>query len=73
MQASFSHASPRAVERARIALDSHNLSGRSNQSGHQHRHISYAGAHIQDTLPWTNACLAEESFGERCDTRSLSD
>jgi len=51
MQASFSHASPRAVEGARVALDSHNLSGMTNQSGHQHRHISYAGAEIQDTLP----------------------
>jgi hypothetical protein len=46
MQASFSHASPRAVKGAPIALDSHNLSGMTNQSGHEHRHISDAGAKV---------------------------
>jgi len=50
MQASFSHASPRAVEGARVALDSHNLSGMTNQSGRQHCYVSYTGAQVQDTL-----------------------
>lgn len=73
MQASFSHASPRAVEGARVALDSHNLSGRTNQPGHQHSYVSDAGTDIQDTLTWTNACFTEESFGDRGETRSLPD
>ena len=44
MQVSFSHASSRAIERASVAFDSHNLPGMTNQSCHQHRHISDAGA-----------------------------
>jgi hypothetical protein len=46
MQVSFNHAGSRAVEGARVALDSHNLPGMTNQSGHQHRHISDAGAKV---------------------------
>src|SRR5207245_5886629 len=31
-----------------------------------------AEAEIQDTLAWANACLTEESFGERSEPRRLS-
>jgi len=72
-QASFSHASPRAVEGARVALDSHNLSGRTNDARYEHGDVSDSGTDIQNTLTWTNACFTEESFGNRGETRSLSD
>jgi len=50
MQASFSHASPRAVEGARVALDSHNLSGRTNDARYKHSNVTDARTKIQDTL-----------------------
>jgi hypothetical protein len=72
-QTGLSHASPGPRDRAGIALYPHHLPRRTNQLGCQHSHVSDAGPKIQDALPWTNACLAEESFGERSNTRSLSD
>jgi len=59
MQASFSHASPRAVERARVALDSDHLSGRTNDARYEHGDVTDARTKIQDTLTWANTCFAE--------------
>src|SRR6266700_8275824 len=59
LQASFSHTSGCPSDRARVALDSHNFSGRTNQSSSKHRHVAHAGAKIQYTLTWANPCLTE--------------
>jgi hypothetical protein len=50
MQACFSHTSPRTVEGARVALDSHNLSGRTNDARYKHSNVTDARTKIQDTL-----------------------
>jgi hypothetical protein len=54
-----------------IAFDAHYFSRSSNQFGSQHGDVADTGAEIQDTLAWTNACLAEKPFGERSEARSL--
>jgi hypothetical protein len=50
MQASFSHASPRAVEGALVALYPHNLSGMTNDARYEHGDVTDARTKIQDTL-----------------------
>src|SRR5713101_5623950 len=70
-QTGLRHASPGPRDRTGITLYPHHLPRRTNQPGCQHSHVSDAGTKIQDTLTWTNACLAEESFGVRCNTCSL--
>jgi len=73
VQAGAGHANSGPRDRARIALYPHHLPRRTNQSGRQHCNVSDSGTDIQNTLTWTNACFTEESFGNRGETRSLSD
>ncbi len=71
VQPGFSHASPGPDDRARVTFYSQYLSRRTNQPGGEHGDVSDAGAKIQDTLAWANACLTKESFGVRSDPRGL--
>jgi len=73
VQTSLSHADPGSRDGTCVALYSNYLSGRPNNSRHQHRYVSDPRAKIQDTLTSANACSTEESFGNRSETCSLSD
>jgi len=59
VQASLDHTRSSTSDRARVAFYPDHLPRRTNQSGHQHCYVSNAGAQIQDTLAWPNACFAE--------------
>ena len=72
-QARLGHASPGSGDGVCVALYTHDFSRRTNQPGYQHCNVSDAGAEIQGTLTWSNACFTEQSFGERSKTRSLPD
>jgi hypothetical protein len=72
-QTRLSHPSPGSGDGVCVALYTHDFSRRTNQPGHQQCNVSDAGAEIQDTLTWTNACFTEQSFGERSKARSLPD
>jgi|SRR5580700_1126696 hypothetical protein len=72
-QARLGHASPSSGDGVGIALYARDFSRRTNQSSHQHCNVSDAGAEIQNTLTWTNACFTEQSFRERSKMRSLPD
>jgi hypothetical protein len=72
-QSSLGDTGSSAPDGSCVAFYPHDLSGRTNQPGRQHGYVSDAGAEVQDTLPRTNTCLAEESFRAGSQTRSLPD
>jgi hypothetical protein len=65
VQAGLGHASSGTGDRACIAFYAYYFSRRADEPGSQHCHVTNAGTKIQDTLARSNACLPEESFGER--------
>jgi hypothetical protein len=71
VEAGLGHASSGAGDRACIAFYADYFSRRANEPGSQHCHVTNAGAKIQDTLARSDACLTEESFGERCQNHRL--
>jgi hypothetical protein len=73
VKASLSNSSTGLGNGLRVPLDGHNLTRRTNQSGYQHRHISYPRSEFQNALPGSNAGFTKKSFGDGSDTRSLSD
>lgn len=61
-QARLSHASIGSGNRPWVALDSNDLTCRTNEPGCYQSHVPNAGTEIQDTLTWTDPGLAEESL-----------
>jgi len=72
-QAGLGHAGLGSGNRTWVPLDPHHFSRRTNEKGCYQSYVSNAGAQIQDTLTWTDACLPEESLGVRGEPRSLPD
>jgi hypothetical protein len=70
-QARLSHASIGSGNRPRVALDSNDLTCRTNEPGCYQGHVPNAGTEIQDTVNWTDASLAEESLGVSSEPPSL--
>jgi len=65
VQAGIVDASSGSGDRASVAFYAYYFSSRANKPRCQHCHVTNAGTKIQDTLGFSNACLTEESFGER--------
>ena len=72
VQSSFRYASPGPGDRPYVALDSDDLSRRTNQTRRQHRHVADTRADVQNSLTRTDTCVMEQSLCVRIKARSLS-
>src|SRR5881227_3210233 len=59
-QAGFRHAIACAGNRARVAFDSYDFSGGTDQPRRQQSHVSNSRSDIQHALTWTNPSLTKE-------------
>jgi hypothetical protein len=73
MEAGFGNTCSCSGDGARVALHTHYFSGRADECGRQHGHVTDAGTDIEHTLARADAGVAKESFGERSKASSLVD
>ena len=72
VQAGLGHASSGTSDRACVAFYPYYFSSRANEPGREHCHVANTGTKIQNTVPWANARLTEESFREGRQNRRLA-